>query len=333
MEEEYLEKNDVELIRKLYNISSNIEQLYKKLIELESTGKKDSEEYQKYLGYLNMLIEIEDNYYSNINMSFDKIKEVLDNILLVIGGKISSLDDHCALDQNYDNSIAIRICKKLYDLLKSDSESFSKFPKIKAIEANISQEFNGIANVLEIDKIYCKKVMIEFMGFLQKEIDDELNKGRTDDLIKAKYYMTFRNKDLEKEMISKGFNISSMQPSVDEKGFANSHGMNVNKCTEYRNVICGGFAAGQMDKIFLIKDLDYSNPKDMITSILRRCYLRASLLMLDEDTFNMINDANNKYLDQSDPNVEVNFVSRQLIKMCLDSYKSDKEAQRKLKID
>ena len=61
-----MNKNDIEFINKIIELTKKIFKIYNTLYELEIDNKKDNIEYQNNLKYLDLLLEIEDGLYSSI---------------------------------------------------------------------------------------------------------------------------------------------------------------------------------------------------------------------------------------------------------------------------
>lgn len=67
-----LRKQDFQQIDQLIQITDSMKQLYTHLYQLEIDGKKDTEEYQKIVDYLNMTIEVEANLYNRFDFTYHK---------------------------------------------------------------------------------------------------------------------------------------------------------------------------------------------------------------------------------------------------------------------
>lgn len=69
-----MENGDYALIDLLLKVTKSIDKIYEVLYELEKNEEKDSVEYAKYLKYLNLALEVENNYYCE--MSFEQLFRV-----------------------------------------------------------------------------------------------------------------------------------------------------------------------------------------------------------------------------------------------------------------
>ena len=69
MEKYKLVNENYNWLKRIIQITTSIETLYKKLFILEINGQKDTEEYKKTMDYLSIALDVEDNVYEE-NLSY-----------------------------------------------------------------------------------------------------------------------------------------------------------------------------------------------------------------------------------------------------------------------
>lgn len=313
-----MNENEQALFKNIFNTTKNIENIYIKLYELELNGQKDSKDYQKYLGYLKMFIDIENEYYSNINMDFDDILDIIGCILSITN--INSdifMNNEIIFKQEYENRIAIRICKKLFEILQKYPD---KILNVSSFDSIVLERMGGYDNANKINKSFKNDTLLGFVFFINENINDKKQSNSVkSELIKAKYNTLFINSDLENKALSNNFDI--LELNEEFKIDPSSFGINQSDYEEYRFGSIVGDADEEVDNLLNTNDIDYSNINNVISSILRICFIRASLSLLDSYDYELFKNAFQGYIETRNDD---NNISKQLIENCLNSYSKDK---------
>ena len=190
-----MDKNDIELIKNLYDISYKVKTIYEKLATTEISHGKNSKEYSKYLELLKIILFFENNLYDKLNNNIDKISDIL---FYIASNSQNDLEDQIYVlsDNNEPAFIEKRIIEKMYLLAYKNNSFYKGF---------IDQELS-----------FFKKCSDELIDYLRdyKELLDKEEIRRTiyyisqidnKDFILYKYRYVYLNPVIENEFINNKF--------------------------------------------------------------------------------------------------------------------------------
>lgn len=329
-----LQKKDFEEIAALINVTTAISNDYKALYNLETNGKKDTEEYKKVLDNLHMDIEFENKLYNEYyHLNYDKCYAWIEYLFENQMPKELKKDIESMMEQDYSNRVIIRILNTLINKMTEDYQNIKKIIPEEVIEllkqlgmpnpdklASQSAYSNiKIQESLEIDTLNA------YLSILQEYIQKEDYRSFRNQLINSKYNITFINKEIEKGMLSNNFDIPETL-YINSKMIADLHQVDSNIYDLLKDHYSIQISAKQISEIIEISDMDYSDQNKATTSILRQCLMRASFLLMSDDAISNVNYTfhefieGKEYLDRH-PNDRI---SEQLIINCFRSIKKDK---------
>ena len=190
-----MDKNDIELIKNLYDISYKVKTIYKKLASTEISYGKNSKEYTKCMELLKIVLFFENNLYDKLNNNIDKISDIL---FYIASNSQNDLEDQIYVlsDNNEPAFIEKRIIEKMYLLAYKNNSFYKGF---------IDQELS-----------FFKKCSDELIDYLRdyKELLDKEEIRRTiyyisqidnKDFILYKYRYVYLNPVIENEFINNKF--------------------------------------------------------------------------------------------------------------------------------
>jgi len=329
-----LEKKDFEEIAALINVTTAISNDYKALYNLEINGKKDNEEYKKVLDNLHMDIDFENKLYNEYyHLNYDKCNAWLEYLFENNMPEKIEKDMETMMKQDYSNRIIMRILNTLINKMTENYHDVKKIIPEEMIEIlkqigipnpdrMLSQSAYSsikIQNALEIDTINA------YLSILEEYIKKEDYRNFRNQLINSKYNITFINKQIEKDMISNNFDISDTL-YINSKMIADLYQLDSTIYDVLKDHYIIQIASKQISEVIEIGDMDYSDQNKAITSILRQCLMRASFLLMSDDTISDINYTfhefieGEKYIDRH----KNDRISEQLIVNCFRSIKKDK---------
>lgn len=330
------DSKEIEKIDRLINITASIDETYKGLYKLELEGKKNTAEYKKLLEYLKSLRNIENNLYNDENLTLEKCSMWANYILSNKVHKefFDGIEGIIIRDQKY--RIFMRILgilkkKVIYDV-NNMTRLIPKQMKDLIKNQNIP-DLNKLTNYavksnIDINKAVEKDTFNAFLLLLQEFTDDDKYLDITYELLQTKYDISFIDVDVENDMINNNFNIQNVLYE-NARFTADLYQMPLKALTMIKDSNGSRNAMIQISEIIKINDEDYDEENKLITSILRQCLLRASLLSLTDD---MIADVNFKFHEIIDCKEYLsrnpqNDISENAIINCFKGIKKDKEKQ------
>jgi len=330
------DSKEIEKINRIIGITTSIDETYTGLYKLELEGKKNTDEYKKLFDYLKSLKNIENNLYNDENLTMKKCSVWANYILSnkVHKNFFDGIEGIIIRDQKYRvfmrilgilkkkviydaNNITRLMPKEMTDLIKN--QNIPNIDKLTnyAIKSNI-----------DINKAIDKDTFNGFLLFLQEFTDDDKYLNIKDELLQTKYDISFIDIDVENDMINNTFNIQNILYEY-ARFTADLYQIPLEALNMVKNSNGSRNALIQISEIIEIKDEDYNNKEKLVTSILRQCLLRTSLLSL---TDNMIDDVNFKFHEIIDcpeylSKNPQNDISENIIKNCFKGIKKDREKQ------
>jgi len=332
MKEYTLKKEDLNFLQRLIKITKSIQSLYDKLYNLDIAGKKDTEEYNKILDNLDISLDVESEIYIEKEVDIERYKGILKYIKNDMLPYFYKSDLENIASQDYSYMALRRIIKTLETQLRH---------KIDESCTNIEIDENSeIAEIFDVIKPYgCKMediyhfempiekdVMNGTLLFLEDAIKDEKYKSITNALKKAKYNITFLNREIESMMLWRGF-------EPNDKLFLNSdmimeiYGYDAYQTNVLKSMFGIAKMEDQIEKILQIENEDYSDYKKLSTSKIRECMLRGISLLMDEVAIKKIilEKYEKEFIDNKNNYRGANIISYQIVIDSLKNNEIDKE--------
>jgi len=293
-----LTKTDYNEINNLIKLTQLIDDLYVKLYELEINNKKETPEYKKFIGYLNILLEKESNKYKEYNLTVSKCSGWVNYLLDDKLPESTQFDFKISLNQDYSYRAIKRILNRLLNIIESSkiyNDTISNDLKndigkrgIKLSEEAIN---HSVTSSVRMRKSLEFDIHNLYLSLLEGKINDGVYKSIKNDLIHSKYNFSFMNKDIEIGMVANNFKIDptlyigskmvSQLQYIDESlynFFKDSYGIKM--------------LMEQIVELLKIEDEDYNNRNKLTTSILRQNLINAILLTISDE---IINDIKKEY--------------------------------------
>ena len=333
MEKYKLMKQDYEWLQKLIQTSTSIETLYKKMFDLEISGKKDTDDYKKMLEYLSISIDVEDELYNNGNLSYSKCMALVEYILndRVPDGFLNDIES--IMTQDYNNRVLRRILNVLVNKIISDYDSIQRMLPSEITdlmeqlgmpnpEQVVSQ---AIYSSIELQKAFEKDTLNGFLAILQEFTCKESYRTFREDLIRTKYNTSFINKNIETDMRSNSFEIPETF-YTNSRFVADLTQTNLELYKLLKDVYGTKESTNQISKVIEMGDMDYSDPKKATSSILRQCLMRSAFLLMSDEVISDVNYEfhefveDEKYLNRH-PNDRI---SEQIVINCFKAIKRDR---------
>ncbi len=295
------------MLDKLENISGIIWDHYNELTNLEVEGKKDTPEYEKVIEELKLILEIEDDYYRDLeNMGIDAY-EMGNFILNEYEKENFSVGFHCIFSYNKDR-ILDRMISKLYNY-KSDSYAFSRI-----------YNYNEFCS--ELEKNYELDLLNIFLSLINDLINDNYYKVYRGHLMGLKYILAYLCEPLEKELIVKKY---------DMKTFNMEHAktfLEINDELENEEMLSIEFFReiinNELQIILKIPDESYINENAIFPSLVKRKLVEAALMYLPEENIGLVEEYLIKQEKKHADYFEKNSISLQLIRETIDDAKISK---------
>ena len=179
-------------LQKLITLSEKIIKIYNELYNLEIDHKKNTDKYNKYLSYLNLLIELENEIYPNIS------NEDIGNFINIIKDADSNLklSDFSLIINDKNNTYYLkRILNNLR--LENNQRLIKQFEK---------ENNNNMINSLILNNLILEDICNSFLFEIESSINKINSKSYQDSLKMIKYILSFLNKSIENKL-KNNFNI------------------------------------------------------------------------------------------------------------------------------
>lgn len=308
---------DLEKLEKITKVTYLIEALYKKFIKLEQKGMKDSEEYNKCLYYLDVVLDMEKKRYNNPIMEVKQCIK-LDELLYHMTD-VSEFSDEYIINQKYDKRVVGRIKNNLLSISIKDNKTMPNYIS--------DEDFNFLDNICLIESNSELNLKLAFIYLLDKYINNDKYKNVKNELIEAKYSFIFTNKEVEKILVKNKFMLEDIIYIDNFYNILEDDKINIIK--EFAQLCY----LEHSEKLLKIEDLDYNDNSKFIVSILRQCFIRASFVLMNNDSIEDLNDYFHELIDSEKftnkyPNSNI---SQNLIIECFRKVRKDRVKVRVLK--
>lgn len=322
---------DFKFIKKIYKLTNDVYILYGKLLNLELSGKKDSEEYKKNLMYLDIAIELENKAYANSEQTILKYY----NFYKKISSKMVTKPIHefeNILNANYSDIIFERIINRIssiaFSIELNDKPNFGKeIDKSKICSlyslGKYSYEYQYILeNELKKDSLN------SFLCFLNSKIKKENLVLLKEAFVSVKYNTIFSNPDIEEDFIKNNFEVENnvytgSKLIYDLFKLKNENYVSI-KDSYYIELI-----AAQTNQLLKISDIDYNDKNKAIASSIKEIFIRSNVSLLSKEATCDMEEAFNSYITSNNniDNFMFNNISTNMLK---NIYKFKDEAKDKI---
>ncbi|MDD2625448.1 MAG: hypothetical protein GX032_01585 [Tenericutes bacterium] len=270
-------------------------ELYEDLAYFEAIGSKDSEDFKETMSSL-----------SNIN---DLIKDCMDieehKLLEMINASVH-LKNELLLGQFDDQESIIRDSKdlpnrylfnRIFNRILQELESLKKEEELQKY-SEIKYGVRLSSYLIYCDNLFNDDINRVYLSMIQDSINTIEDENIKYELIEAKYNLIFLNDYLESEMLMNNFEVDNNIPIM-----ANFYMRFTDIPNEINASIFGGIILDNLKKTQF--DLKKHNVKGKLDSknILRTCFMRANLFMLDEES---VIKSNVEYYDEISKRKSIN---------------------------
>ncbi len=318
--------DDIKKLNELIRITNSINTLYKKLEELETKNEKDSPLYNQTIEYLKIAMQVEDNKYTELCLTKEKSKTLINYILKELIKKDFFNNVNSILNKDYDNRILRRILNNLskeYLKYKIDINFLTKdgLPKKESKYAKL-QDF--INNDLQVQNNFEEEMVRFYIEFLEDAIENEKNFTIREDLIASKYFSSFIFKSIENSMLENNFS----KGSIIINSLFEADWCDIPK--ERYDILRGNYAipyaVEEIMKLLEVKDSLYQDVNMRSLGKIRQYFLRAIFLFLDDETLTEINLSFHETLESEEFKriYKDDIIGKSLIKDCFKRINTDR---------
>lgn len=306
--------DDLKAFESIVRTTYYIDNIYNRLYQLEVDGKKDTDEYNKMLNYLNTFLDIEKEEYQKANLYIDKCLAYM-NIILMSNENLEvkkSIFEY-VVDQKYEDRIKYRIINKLTVFLSSNTAMVMQELK--------ETDFDVVNIAMQSDNANEKDILKLFVTILESFINDPKFNSNKNKLISSKYNCAFIKSSIEECMVKSGF--ASTDRVVSEFNKIKELNLTYAERLDFiRNVYAFEILMNQIEKMLDISDMDYSNKEKVTESILSQCALKSSLQLFGDSVgYQVSTDIKNKSAKMED----LNKISISIIMQILNASKEDRK--------
>ena len=267
----------------LSRLVSSIHNIYvNKLYSLDLEGKKNTEEYVKFLSVLKDAAQILDNKINTYFSNPHKLSRVLQYLW----------------DEEVFDLYMMRIMS-YYDYDIMDVRDFFEIfidSKNKMISKQNKQLFKMYKEQIEVKTWIDRSKRISFLIYLDQELEEADNLKIKKELLLLKYNMIFSNICFEEELLYKNFNIPKIMPNFMAPPLINNY--DYDYYVSYRNCLGEDICNLSVDRIL---EEGYCASKEYVPSlydsVMDKIYLKIGLQMIDKTSFKYLYDDTNRKIE------------------------------------
>jgi hypothetical protein len=305
----------MEEVKKLLEISKNIEKIYYDLMQMEYIGFIGNEKFQEKIEYLKLYKDLEKIYIDKINKKYSgsKIFEIIK--MINTDNKLKREQADFTLVSSYlvDKNITEEhlIYRRVYNILRKILIS-----KISNDELAFSLEQGGLMkngiinmygrNIYILDKAHTLYQMnedvndnkdLKYLLFIQLNINSNIYKEFKKHFLWDKYYLSFVSTSLEDVMIEHNFYLSEIK-SIEHK---ENNPLNQELYDYLLTTSSINFLVDSIDRSMELKnkDLKNENKANILLLLIDDALIRAASLDIREDIINFKKDELMKTNDNS----------------------------------
>lgn len=295
---EYDEKI-IEYTKRLFRITEVIDGIYERLYNLEISGNKNSDKYNKAIRDLNIALEVESSIYSEITYDSNIINSIINYILATeVLDKYESASISLLSQKNF-YKIPRRIINNLFERVHNNKNFLPNEPENKIVgvkqSGSIYYCLNNIDLSFEINNAFINEIFILFLNILEEYIENEKVSHLSVDLMKIKYDLSFVIKRIETKLISENFDVKNSSLFLSDY-MKNYLDLIEDEFELLKQQFLEIEIYEQIPNLLNIHDYEYNKAKKMIASLLRCAYLRAGLLLLNEEEHAEVKDYIPEYM-------------------------------------
>ena len=272
-------------LKELINISKMVNDLYRRLTDLELNNGKESLEYQKFYQYLLMVLDIEKEQYQKLELNAITYEELTYSLKPYFD--LEEIDvNYIIVSGDYKNIAFLRVVNKLLYYFKGKDEYLYNLfaiqlkDKIKEItdKSFSDQELFNIFQYLSDIK---RKTEYLFLISIENKLSNKVNNFMKEELKKSFYNYVFVNPYLEEEMIKSLFLVND-HITLDT----------FNILEEDRNKITSAIfydsCFNAISDLACISDISYELEDTRHMAIMIECFLENYIGLLNEEYLNIL---------------------------------------------
>lgn len=266
--------SDYELLKKLLKITKKIKLKYNELYNLELSGKKDSEEYNKLLKSLKYYIQMEDNLYEIIGTDINRLFLFYD-YLCSNGGNDYEEEIEILKNSDENNIFKERIVCKISELILGYSfdEKKDEIDLEDDEKEQYDQEYKEYALIeLSVQEDISNSILV----MIEKYSKNKKYDFALDMLIKFKYNFLFTYKNIENTALKNNLDInidlylkSILLTDIYRKNKEDT----LFTLNDYIDDLCKMEMQELMRLIREVKDENYRRKKLVLTALLLRTFI------------------------------------------------------------
>lgn len=281
MNRNILSIKEYELLKEILAVTASIQKIYNTLYQLEISNKKDSNEYQTNLDYLDMTLEVEKSLYNQIN------KDLAEKIYIVINRFLDKQNSEIIrriLNIISNNFIFDEI--EVIDLLPDEITDSLVIDDLKDLDEEVNQFISGS---VEVYKMFRKDILTASLVILKEFVNDEKFESIRKSLIRYKYNLLFKNKDVESVLLANNLDLPDTL-SINSQVLAHFYSIEKQEYDSLKEHFCINGVINEIEYLLQKKDDDFKDIKGQILLILKQCLIRGYLLLMEDESIEEVSD-------------------------------------------
>ncbi len=315
-------------IQILINLTEVINEKYSTLCELENKGKKSSSQYQNSLGELWYAKKAEEWFYETKLNSYEKCKVWFWTLFYRTSFDDITLDIGVLESRDGEEIFYKRILNILFEKLTTFDEFYKdlirEYTEDKLVELKrAGMDFFNVADeTIASDccwfrSAFTKDILQYYLFFLNILMENEEFPVFQNDFVFTKYCLAFVNKEIEKDMLARDFEIP--KEMYFSSGFlASLLGRNKNYYIFLKDTYGEKVAIALMENMIGVLDSEYEDELEALDAILKHCLLCASFAMMSKSQIRTMQKFYEKVL--CDGENAKNLCSKEIINDCFSSF-------------
>lgn len=304
MENYELTVQDHLLLDEMIKYAKILEKHVNILYQLELEGKKNSEEYQKELRNIEMILEYESIKYDEAKLDGRKALGYIKYIIEKNQFKYLAFEPREILFVYESDRVFKRVCTILENFISSDyyflAESvdpeLTNIIEMKGIAPTKGFIANGLKNGHEIRTSIFNEIINNFLNLIEECIEETQSDTLKKELIKMKYNVFLYNKEFETKLLKNSFNAnkinynSIVEPDDELYPDENAKKFIVDK-------LCSDLANKEIMKVLFINSSACKDKDRVIKTFLGTILLRSYFVLMSDETIETLNEEFHKFID------------------------------------
>lgn len=287
---ECFSKQDYDFLQNIIKTAESIQELYRRLYNLEVQGKKNTDEFQKNLYYLEIALEVEKDKYDS--MDKEKLKLLKDYILInyCIDKKDYIKYESASFNVNIlENNVIFRILKNInsrlemkYELIDVSLAQTYKYNFLRETE-----RFKGIGNLtnsISVEVHLWEMLKKDYFNVLLKHINNTLENEKScfnQFLIRVKYGISFSDCYIETDLLENDFGFKNSRYSNFDLSTSLLH-LNSEVCNYLKRYFGIKNYNYLLDFLLSISDIQYDDFEMSCNSLLSEYLIKTSFEFMSE---------------------------------------------------